>query len=395
MRRAACIALLALTPFLVAQAKKPGLDLRRLFYGEVKAAAGQKVTFDYAFADDVELLDWDVVGEEPRVSKGHMKAGKEVSLIHRFPFTGDMTIHLAAKRIRNVSLEVAGNGESEGTGYQVRLETGRPGRVVVTRAGDAWLEEELVGGSPREAVFSLTGGVVTLVLDGKEVLNRVDPSPLTGSRVLLGGGAKGFEIDHISLGGGVDPMVVAAASRRTRLPKDRWIPILGERGLDDFAVGGGGWTVEEGALVFRGEGKKNGWAFQKEIDPTGVTSYVFELQLRTDCRQWTRRREQGYVFVSFPMGERNPAWTFHNIASEIRGVGTSRSQVSIALGRWHQVRVVVKGEVAEGSIDGKKCWTIRASDPIPVNPKQKRFGFFFGGARGPTYFKDIRFRITE
>jgi hypothetical protein len=367
----------------------------RFFHGPVEMGPERSITFSYTFDDETEILDWETIGKDIEVVSDRLQMDEGTSLQHRFPFTGEMEVEMVLRRGRAFLVELAADGLSDGTGYQVGIEPGKPHRVTVLRAGDDWASEEVDAGSYRSARVSLQGGALALALDGDEVFRKVDAAPLGGTRILITGGSRGIQIDEATVRGRYDPTVVNKVGLERPLPRNRWVSLITDRGLDDYQTGRRGWVFLEGVITFKGDRPDDGWAIGKDIDPTALESYVLELKVKTENRQWPNRDYEGYVWIAFAVDGDSAAWVFGNHSSMLRDLEGTYSTLSLSMGQWHEVRVVVKGQRAEGFLDGKRAWAVGPDTHLPEFEKEEHKRFAFGTPKGPVHFKDFRLRITD
>jgi hypothetical protein len=386
--------LLLIAPLVLSAEILPA-EYPRFFYGEVEVGPERILAFSYSFDDETEVLDWEIIGEESRVVSDRLQVEEGTSLLHRFPFSRQMEVEMTLRRGRAFMVELAANGLSDGTGYQVTLEPGKPHRITVLRAGDDWASHEVDAGSYRTVRVSLRDGRIALALDGEEVFGKEDPSPLGGTRILVTGGARGIQIDEAKVRGEFDPAVVNKVGLERRLPRNRWISLVTSRGLDDFRTGRRGWICLEGIITFKGDKPGDGWATCKDIDPSKMDSYVLEMEAKTENRAWHNRDFDGNVWIAFGVHGRPAGWIFGNHSSELRGVDGTYSTISLSKGQWHAVRVAVKGERAEGFLDGKRAWSLGSAAALGEYEKEEQRRFAFGGTHGPTRFRNVRLMVTD
>ncbi len=373
----------------------PPPDLQSLLIGETRVDGNSSVRIDYDFEDSAQLMDWERVGGKGRLSSGRLSLAEGSVLIHRLPFAGEMRVEVTARRMRSLSVELAGNGETEGTGYLVSLTAGRPGRLQVIRAGDVWVEKEVDASGPRAATVALGDGVLIVTVDGEEILRETEKAPLTGTRILIGSGEKSVQLESLSIVAGFDAMAVRNARLKRPLPPERWVPLIGAAGLDDFYTGKS-WTLEDGngTLLFKGNKGSEGWCVYRRIDTVEVGSYTLEAEVMTDSPRWSKRKKSGYVFVSFAVAGKEAVWAFTNQGSQLRALDQTRNSMSLSQGRWHTIRIVVKGRRSEGLLDGRRVWTMGSVDRLEEYDNQDRRWFGFGGERGPLSFRNVRLKVS-
>lgn len=374
--------------------RPPPPNLASLMIGQVEMGKESTVRIHYEFEDEAELMDWESWGEEPKVSSGRLALAEESGLIHQLPFARAMRVDVTARRMRSLSIELAGNGETEGTGYRVAVTSGRPGRLEVIRAGETWAEEEIDVSRPKTASVAYEKGALVVTVDGSEVFRRADAEPPAGSRILIGGGERSVLVESLSIQAGYDAAEVRAAGLKRPLPPGRWIPFIGDAGKGDFSTGRG-WTVENRTLRYNGGPGGEGWSAYRGIDTADLGSYVLELEVKTDSPRWRRGRESGYVYVSFAKGGLRSSWGFSGEGSRVGELEWTGRPRTLSRGKWHSLRIVVKGNRAEGLLDGVQSWSVTGTDGFREYDRPDRRWFGFGGSNGPLHFRNIRLMVSE
>jgi hypothetical protein len=163
--------------------------------------------------------------------------------------------------------------------------------------------------------------------------------------------------------------------------------------MDDFYTGKG-WTTENGTLRYAGGDGTEGWSVYHGIDTAHLGSYVLELEIMMDSPRWKRGRESGYVWVSFAKEGLVSSWGFSGEGSRMGEMESTGRPRTLSKGRWHKLRIVVKGDRAEGILDGVQSWAVTGTDGFGEYDDPDRRWFGFGGSDGPLQFRNIRLMVS-